>query len=427
MRTRNRLLLGTVSVAAAVGLLAGCTSGTPASQEKDITLRMTMWSSNPAHLALFQGIADDFMKVYPAVTSVKLESLTLDQLDTVMTTQISAGDPPDISWLPVESSKQYISNGALLDLSKTLKAYPDYDFADLIPGLQERWTDGDALYGVPFSTGPLVMYYNKDLYAKAGVKSPEDLIADGTWTWEAFAKTSKELKDKLDLPGYVLTDFDFKNWTRLLPIMDAYGASPWDHDAEKCTADSPKMADALSLFHDMVFKDHSSPLPGQTVDFFSGQAGATTGFLGSTGKLKDATFKWGMVPTPAGPAGSTQAVGQAAIVALAAGKHKEAAEQFLAFMTTKESAAKLAEFFPPTRASVLTPDVIAATSPLLTPELVTPIVDALKSTGQVFPVAKDNSKVADALNSTLDQYVYQPNADIPASVKKICDAIGPLL
>jgi multiple sugar transport system substrate-binding protein len=120
-------------------------------------------------------------------------------------------------------------------------------------------------------------------------------------------------------------------------------------------------------------------------------------------------------------------VGQAAIVALAAGKHKEAAEQFLAFMTTKESAAKLAEFFPPTRASVLTPDVIAATSPLLTPELVTPIVDALKSTGQVFPVAKDNSKVADALNSTLDQYVYQPNADIPASVKKICDAIGPLL
>lgn len=445
MRTTRSFASVGIATAATLAVLAACSSGPapqdpadttagpsePATEEaparSDVHLRMTMWTSNPDQLALFQSIADDFMAQYPAVTDIAFESLTLDQLDTVLTTGIQAGSPPDLSWLPVESSLEYLQAGALVDLAPTLRAAEGYDFDDLVPGLQERWRAGDAQYGVPFSTGPLVTYYNKDLYAQAGVKSPEDLIAEGSWTWEAFRETSKQVTDAVGVPGYVVNDFDYKNWTRLLPILFAYGAAPWDAEATTCTADAPEFVEAVSLFHGMVFEDGSSPVPGQQADFWGGQAAATTAFLSSNALLADATFEWGLVPTPAGPAGDVQALGQAAIVVLAAGENQREATDFLAYLTNAENATKLAQFWPPARASLLEPDVLVGSSTILTEELVEPIVEASKTTGTIFPVAVDNSAVANALNGALDEFVWAPGVDLEEALGQVCGAIQPLL
>jgi multiple sugar transport system substrate-binding protein len=294
-QTRS-LTVTSLAMAAALFALAACSSGSPdadaetSESASNVELRMTLWTSNPDQLALFQSIADDFMAQEPAVTSISFDSLTLDQLDTVLTSGIQAGTPPDLTWLPVESSAQYVQAGALADVAPVLKEAEGYDFDDLIPSLNERWQDGDALHGVPFSTGALVLFYNKDLYAEAGVKSPEDLIAEGNWTWESFRDISRQLHDELDVPGYVVNDFDYKNWTRLLPILYAYGAEPWNEDATQCTANSQEFADAIQLFHDMVFTDGSAPVPGQQADFWGGQAGATTAFLSSNALLQDAQF-----------------------------------------------------------------------------------------------------------------------------------------
>src|SRR5690625_6885230 len=101
---------------------AGCLPGFTRDRPDDggITLRMTMWSSSPEHLALFDEIAEEFMAENGAVTNIEFESLTLDQLDMVLTTGMTAGDAPDLTWLPVESSLEYIDAGALLDARPTL-------------------------------------------------------------------------------------------------------------------------------------------------------------------------------------------------------------------------------------------------------------------------------------------------------------------
>lgn len=424
MRTRSLTVVSAAAVAVLV--TAGCSSDS-SSDDADVRLTMTMWTSNPDQLALFEEIGDAFMEQHPGVTEIEFESLTLDQLDSVLTTRISADDSPDLTWLPVESSLEYIEAGALVDVSDVLRNTEGYDYDDLVPALHERWRVDDAQYGVPFSTGPLVMYYNKDLYAQAGVTSPDELISAGDWTWESFRRVSKELADATGVPGYVVNDFEFKNWTRLLPILFAYGASPWNDDASECTADSPEFVEAMSLFHGMVYTDGSSPVPGEQADFWSGQAGATTAFLSSNALLEDAAFAWGIVPTPGGPAGEVQALGQAAITVLSASRHQEAAQEFLAFLTNEENAASLAQFWPPARTSLLEPSVLVGESAILTEEVVQPIIEATKSTGQIFPVAIDNSGVADALDSSLDEHVWQPAADLPAALAEVCDAIDPLL
>lgn len=426
---RRRTFLTGAGVAGVTAGSTGCLPGfsrTRANTE-GITLRMTMWSSNPDQLGLFREIADDFLAEHEEVSGIEFESLTLDQLDMVLTTGMTAGDPPDLTWLPVESSREYIDAGALLDVAPTLSAAPDYDVQDLVPELQERWQVGEAQYGVPFSTGPLIMYYNKPLFADAGVPSPADLVADGDWTWESFREISRMFTEATGLPGYVVNDFDFQNWTRLLPIMEAYGASPWDEDSARCTADAPEMADALGLFHGMVYEDGSSPVPGQQVDFWGGQAGSTTAFLGSSSLLDGADFEWDILPTPGGPAGGIQAVGQSAIVALSAGTQQEAALAFLAHLTDRENAARISRYFPPSRSSLLNPEVLAQSSGLLSAEQLDPVVDAILGSGHIFPVAPNGARVANALDSSLDEFVYTPDADLAVALPRVCSAIDPVL
>ncbi|MCC2028075.1 sugar ABC transporter substrate-binding protein [Microbacterium sp. YMB-B2] len=433
MRSSTRVPIAVASLAVASLAVVACSSGGTSSDTDasggadDVELRMTIWSANPDHVAAFQELGDEFAEQNDRVASVTIESFNLADLDTLVTTQISAGDAPDVSWLPVESSAEYIKSGALVDLRETIDKTEGFDFDDFIPSLLERWEVDDAVYGIPFSTGPLIMYYNKDLYAQAGIKDPGQLIADGDWTWDTFRETSKQLTDKLGVPGYALNDFDFKNWTRLLPFLNAYDASPWNEDATECTLDSDEAVDALSVFHGMTFDDGSMPVPGQQVDFWGGGAAATSAFLGSAANLSEVDFDWGIAPTPAGPAGDVVATGQASIVAFAAGNHTEEATELVAFLGSKDAMSKYSGFFPPIRESVLTPEVLTQNSDVLTPEAVEPIIEGIKENGKVFPVTESNAAVTDALNSSLDEAFYQPGVDVKPALSSVCEAVEPLL
>src|SRR5699024_10056494 len=87
----------------------------------------------------------------------------------------------------------------------------------------------------------------------------------------------------------------------------------------------------------MTFDDGSMPVPGRQVDFWGGQVGATSAFLGSSGNLSEVEFEWGIAPTPGGPAGDVVATGQASIVALSAGNHTTESAAFVTFLGTKDT------------------------------------------------------------------------------------------
>jgi multiple sugar transport system substrate-binding protein len=84
-------------------------------------------------------------------------------------------------------------------------------------------------------------------------------------------------------------------------------------------------------------------------------------------------------------------------------------------------------YFPPIRKSVLTPEILTENSQVLTPEMVQPLIDGVTENGKVFPVATNNSAVADALNSSLDEFLYQPGVDVTDALTNVCAAVGPLL
>jgi len=388
-------------------------------------LRMTIWSANEAHLKLFNGIAEGFKKENPDVT-VSFESLPFENYTTALTTQIAGGNAPDMAWIFETAAFDFVNSGALLPLTKPLAATPGYNLGELSPAATERWSKEGVLYAYPFSTSPFAVFVNNDLIRKAGAKTPAELIAAGQWTWPQAIATAQAVA-QTGKGGLVVRDFNYQAWQYLSSVWNAWGAAPWSADGKRCTLADKPMVDALGFIHDAIFVKKAMPGPGQNVDFFAGDAAMTITQISRASLLpRDKRFDWDLVPLPKGPTGDYAIVGQAGIGVLQSGKNPAAAAAFVAYMTNPENSARLAQFFPSARKSLLNAEVLGKTNALLSPAQLDRVVVAGIATGKVMPAHTDFARLQQMVRAGLDA-VWQPKADIPAATRAICAQIAPLL
>lgn len=413
------VLGGLMGLTLALGLVANA----PAQQP--VKLRMTIWSANEAHLKLFNGIADDYKRVKPDV-SVSFDSLPFPTYTTALTTQIAGGNAPDMAWIFETTAQDFVNSGALFPLTKTLAATPGYNLGEVSMGATERWTKDGTLYAYPFSTSPFAMFVNNDLIRRAGAKTPEELIAAGQWTW-ANAITSAEAVAKSGKAGLIVRDFNYQDWQYLASVWNGWGASPWSADGKRCTLADKPMLDAMSFLHDAIFAKKAMPGPGQSVDFFAGDAAMTITQISRASLLpKDKPFAWDLVPLPKGPAGDYALIGQAGIGVFSAGKNAAEAASFVAFMTNPENSARLAQFFPSARKSLLNAEVLKRTNALLSAAQLDKVVVSGIATGKVMPGHSGFARIQQTVRAGLDT-VWTPQANIPAAMQSICTQITPLL
>ncbi len=398
----------------------------PASQP--VTLRFTIWSSNEKHLAMLKEIGDAYTAKHPNVT-VQFDSIPFDDYTSKVTVQLAGGNPPDAGWLMETAAASWEEAGVLSDLAATIKNYPDYDFADFSKSALGLWEKEDKLYGVPFSTSPVFLTYNIDLFTAAGVDTPDQWIQKGEWTWETFARISKEIKDKGPAGSYGFVGFDGKMfdtqpWSTMVPVMWAYGGDAWSADYKTCQLNGAESVKAVQLLHDMTFKDGSVVPPGENIAFASGTVGMTLHQLSRLTQLKEAPFKWGIAPLPAGPAGSKAVIGQAAIVVFDKSPNKEVAKDFVAFMTNKDGVTKMAAFFPPARASVLATDVLAQNNPNIdAAQVKSAVADGILN-GRVLPTHPEFAKIDLAMRAEFDK-MWVADANVQDALNKACEAAAP--
>jgi multiple sugar transport system substrate-binding protein len=426
---RLRWLAGALAAVVALAA-AGCGGGSSTSSENDtgpISLRMTVWTSNKDQLALFNQIADEYKKSHSNVTSITFDPLPFASYTTALTTQIAGGNPPDLAWIFEKDAPDFVSSGSLSDLTGALKNAAGYQYDDLAPATTKLWTSGGKLFAYPFSTSPFAVFYNADMLAKAGAQNPDQLIASGQWNWQnaeqAAAKVSAAQPGKY---GLVIRDFDYKIWDNLASLWAGYGAQPWSADGKSCQFTSQPMVDAMTFFHNAVYTDKAFPPPGTAADFFAGDSAMTVTQISRAASLKGASFKWGLVPLPAGPSGDQQTFGQAGIGVFAKSKHPKVAADFLAFMSNPANSAKLAQYFPPPRTSLLTASTLKAANPLLSEQqLDSVVVNGIKN-GAVKSSHANYAKIDAAVRAAMDQ-LYQPGADVKSSLAGVCKAAEPLL
>lgn len=417
MKTTNRL----IQVAAALALTTSM-AGMAAAQE----LRMTIWSANEAHLALFNGIADSFTAERPGV-SVSFESLPFASYTTTLTTQIAGGNPPDLAWILERTASDFVNSGILAPLNDAFTNAEGFDYDDMITRPTELWRLDGELYAVPFSTSPLAIFANTDLIEAAGGQTPAQMIEAGEWTWENVMQVAASVAEG-EKDGLIVRDFNYQTWQNLAAIWRGWGAAPWSADGDTCTFADPEMVDAMTFIYNAAFETGAIPGPGESVDFFAGDAAMTITQISRASLLPkgDDAFNWDLVPLPAGPVGNYSVIGQAAIGVFKDSANSELAVEFLTHMTSPENSAKLAQFFPPIRASLLNADTLGSTNPLLNAAMIESVVVQGIANGQVLPVHEGYSEIQQLVRAELDA-LWLPDANVADVLGSVCQRIQPLL
>ncbi|WP_417526258.1 ABC transporter substrate-binding protein [Marinovum sp.] len=389
-------------------------------------LRMTIWSANEAHLAVFNEIADSFTADRPEV-SVTFESLPFASYTTTLTTQIAGGNPPDLAWILERTAADFVNSGILAPLNEAFTSAEGFDYGDMIEKPTDLWRVDGELYAVPFSTSPLAIFANTDLIEAAGARTPAELIEAGEWTWENAMATAAKVAEG-DKDGIIVRDFNYQTWQNLAAIWRGWGAEPWSADGDTCTFAAPEMVEAMTFLHDAIFQDGALPGPGESVDFFAGDAAMSITQISRASLLPkgDEAFAWDLVPLPAGPAGEYSVIGQAAIGVFQDSPNADLAVDFLAHMTNPDNSAKLAQFFPPIRQSLLNAETLGATNPLLTPEMIEAVVVQGIAKGEVLPVHEGYSEIQQLVRAELDA-LWQPEANVEEVLGAVCQSIQPLL
>src|SRR5690606_14217023 len=141
--------------------------------------------------------------------------------------------------------------------------------------------------------------------------------------------------------------------------------------------------------------------------------------------MPEAGFDWGIAPLPSGPAGESPVIGQAAIVVFERGAQKELAAEFVAHMTNKENVAKMAQFFPPARKSVLDSEAFTSANSLIPAEQMAYVSDAIAK-GKVLPSHEKSPQILAAMAPKVDA-LWKADANVEQALADVCAAIEPLL
>lgn len=388
-------------------------------EKKPVELRFTVWTGNEAHLSMLNSIGDAFTKENPNI-KVKFDTIPYDSYVEKVTLQMAGNNPPDCGWLSERFAPVFMNSGRLADVSKSL-----VNVEDLSPSAYAGWRRGTKVFGVPFSTSPMIIFYNKNLFQQAGVPLPKDLVEKGEWNWVKFQEISKTIKDKTGKFAYVGPLYDAEPDRVLVPIFKAYGVNWWDDDGNLGIT-TPAAIEAVSLYHKMMFKDKSIVPPRDMSDFFAGNVAMAATFISSAGRLKDVTWGWDIAPLPSGPAGDVGVIGQSAIVAWGTSKNPEAAAKFVGFITNPANTATMSKFFPPIRKSVLKSQAFLAGNPAIPEARMRDVVAYSLSIGEVVPIHEQYPKIKLLLQAELDK-LWTPNVDIGKQMKVIETTLAPLM
>ncbi len=129
-------------------------------------------------LSLWQDVADEYMAAHPWVT-INITVQENEAFKTALATNMQAGDVPDLfqSW-GGGALREQVDAGLVQDITDLAAPWVD----QISPGALTMMMIDGKLYGAPWDLGLVGIWYNKTLFADAGVEAPiatwEDLLAD---------------------------------------------------------------------------------------------------------------------------------------------------------------------------------------------------------------------------------------------------------
>jgi len=290
---------------------------------------------------IVDGMVDEFERKNPDVKVNAIYAGNYNDARIKALAALKSGKPAQLSVMFSIDIYELIEQDAIVPFDDLVSTYEDkawlYSF---YPTLMENGVTDGKVWGIPFQRSTIVMYYNKDLFRKAGINpnNPPE-------TWSELVSHGKKIKNNTNSWGVMIPSTGYPYWM--------FGALTMQNDqvlmngdGNETYFDHPSVIGALQYWHDLGNKH--KVMPSGTIEWGTLRKNfleqKTAIMWHSTGNLttvkKNAKFDFGVAMLPAKKRrGTPTGGGNFYIFKKSSAAEKKASMRLIKFMTSPEQAA----------------------------------------------------------------------------------------
>ncbi len=340
-----------LACAAGIGALALAPAPVTHAAPAAPTATLTFWNgfTGPDEPTV-QTLVDRFNGSHPSST-VAMNVMPWADLTTKLLAASAVGQGPDIAAFHLQYLPQYVQSGLVAPVDDiyghgiTPSSVP--------PDLLRSLKIGGHYYGAPANYATLMLYWNKDLFRKAGLSGAPTTVAQ--WQTDAV-KLSRQ--GGTTQYGLALADHaTIPMWPVLMWLNGGDVVTP-DHTRSLLAA--PKTTQAVATWATLVRTNHISPvgLAGGDADtlFQSQRAAMEINGPWATAGYTKARINYAVAPIPTGPGGRVTLSDAVILVVNKSSHNAAAARTFLSWWNQKaqQGYLSLQSGFPPARTDMAT-------------------------------------------------------------------------
>ena len=222
-------------------------------QAKTLTVLLL---ANASTQEVIQSFLKEYSREHPGI-DFNVSIVQYSALTAKINTLVTAGDPPDI----LEVTTAYIQTYGeqALDLAEYTNGTELLN--RYLPSYQAFIRAGDKVIGIPIEATVNGLFYNKELFQRAGVSVPSD--PDHVWTWPEFKESVGKVMKLPPCRIGVAFDCSVQRWSNLLYQANGRWISA---DGKSILPDRDAAKQALTFFRSLVQAKlvPTSSWPGKT-------------------------------------------------------------------------------------------------------------------------------------------------------------------
>ncbi|WP_175410792.1 extracellular solute-binding protein [Streptomyces sp. TRM64462] len=412
MQRRYKGLTAAVAALGIAATLSGCGAD---GGSGDVTLKIVAadYGSNDDNTS--KKYWDDLARAYERETpGVKIDVTVLSwkDVDREVAEMVERGEAPDLAQI-----------GAYADYARAGKLYPVDTLvsvptqANFLPRLRQAGEVDRTQYGMPFGASTRLMFYNEDLFDKAGVAAPPK-------TWDDLQAAARKLKAKDVKYPFALPLGSEESQAETMMWLLSGGGGYRDVTSTAYQIESPANVETLTwLKKNLVGEGLTGPVVPGDLDrqeafdaFVKGEVGMLNGHPTLMETAEKAGVKVGKVPLP-GIDGEAQATLGVAdwMMAFQQNGHRKEIGKFLDFVYEDKNVLDFSDRYDLLPVTVTASDSMEADKKHAA---LRPFLEQLQGS-ELYPVGEKSwARVSESVKKNIGQAVA-PNGDPRAVLETI--------
>lgn len=332
-----------------------------ASAQERVHLRFVSLAWQEQAIESVRQIVDDWNANNPNIF-VEYQQVDWGSIHDFLIVSFETRSVPDIFHYESTAILDFGRRGFLTDLSDMLS---DDLREDIVEGAWATVKEDGNVWGIPFLWESLIVLYNKDLFAEAGIEPP---TVENPWTWDELQEAARQLTRDTNGDGTIDqygAAFGLRSpVNRILNLSLSFGGEYfYRENGEYVIRVGEAEQELLNIIMNMMYVEQTASQDGIGLSgpelfpgFYEGRYAMLPG-IGVWARQRIVTdgpenFNWGVLP-PVIAETQRQGSTTQTISIPADAPNKEAAMQFIEFLLNSENMAALAQgdWLFPTRAS----------------------------------------------------------------------------